>query len=184
MLALTADRKKLMKQFPNLVDGESKPALPPLLRPEAAARRRSQEDRRRGQDAERAPRPGRADLSALHAAAQEARRRIRIGIPKMLNIWSTAPFWRTYLETLGIQKNVVFSDDTTEEMWAEGGKYGSIDPATPPRSGRRTSTTCSSTTTARPLRYIFNPVLTTIPSFVKNAMDYTRARSWPGRPTC
>ena len=50
----------------------------------------------------------------------------------MLNIYSTAPFFRTYFEALGIPKqNVVFSDATTEEMWVEGGKYGSIDPCYP-----------------------------------------------------
>jgi predicted nucleotide-binding protein (sugar kinase/HSP70/actin superfamily) len=54
------------------------------------------------------------------------------GIPKVLNIWTLAPFFRTYLETLGLQKqNVVFSDETSEEMWLEGGKYGSIDPCYP-----------------------------------------------------
>ena len=61
-----------------------------------------------------------------------ARRSIRIGIPRVLNLYSTAPFFRTYFETLGIQKqNVVFSEETTEEMWVEGGKYGSVDPCYP-----------------------------------------------------
>ena len=67
----------------------------------------------------------------------EQRRRLRVGIPRMLNIWSTAPFWRTYFETLGIQRqNVVFSDETTEEMWVEGGKYGSVDPCYPSKVGQ------------------------------------------------
>ena len=75
---------------------------------------------------------------------------MRIGIPRVLNLYSTAPFFRTYFEALGIPKqNVVFSDETTEEMWVEGGKYGSIDPCYPRRSRRRTSTTCSSTSTRR-----------------------------------
>ncbi len=48
--------------------------------------------------------------------AAERRGRIRIGIPKVLNIWSTAPFWRTYFETLGIDpKNIVFSDNAMTE---------------------------------------------------------------------
>ena len=66
------------------------------------------------------------------AESWEARRRIRVGIPKVLNVWTLAPFMRTYLEALGLQKqNVVFSDYTSEEMWLEGGKYGSIDPCYP-----------------------------------------------------
>ena len=57
---------------------------------------------------------------------------MRIGIPRVLNIYSTAPFFRTYFESIGIAKqNVVFSDETTEEMWVEGGKYGSVDPCFP-----------------------------------------------------
>ena len=53
-------------------------------------------------------------------------------MPRVLNMYSTAPFFRTYFEALGIpKKNVVFSEPTSEEMWVEGGKYGSIDPCFP-----------------------------------------------------
>jgi len=66
------------------------------------------------------------DAAAAHRAA------FRVGIPRVLNIWSTAPFWRTYFEAIGVKRqNVVFSDYTSEELWAEGGKYGSIDPCFP-----------------------------------------------------
>ncbi|MFO0749026.1 MAG: BadF/BadG/BcrA/BcrD ATPase family protein [Myxococcota bacterium] len=65
-------------------------------------------------------------------AAQKKRAEVRIGIPRALNIWSTAPFWRTYLQTVGVpREHVIFSDETTEEMWLEGGKYGSVDPCYP-----------------------------------------------------
>ena len=89
----------------------------------------------------------------------------------MLNIWSTAPFWRTYFETLGIQRqNVVFSDETTEEMWIEGGKYGSIDPCYPSKVGQAHihNLLFHHHSDDKPLHYIFNPVLTHVPSFVKN----------------
>ena len=53
-------------------------------------------------------------------------------MPRVLNMWSTGPFFRTYFEVLGLDpRNVMFSDETTEEMWAEGGKYGSVDPCFP-----------------------------------------------------
>ena len=65
-------------------------------------------------------------------AAALRRKKLRVGIPRVLNIYSTAPFFRTYFEAIGIPKqNIVFSDETTEEMWVEGGKYGSIDPCYP-----------------------------------------------------
>src|SRR5204863_4506988 len=115
----------------------------------------------------------------------DKRRRIRIGIPKMLNNWSTAPFWRTYFETLGIQKqNVVFSDDTTEEMWIEGGKYGSIDPCYPSKVGQAHihNLLFHQHSAERPLSFIFFPTLTHIPSFVKNAMDYASCPIVAGAP--
>src|SRR5258705_11168514 len=123
MLALTADRKKLMKKFPNLVDSEAKmlfrhfydqapmpahgaPKLDVEVKKTLSGVRRLQVER---------------TFQRSGDAAWERRRRLRIGVPKVLNIWSTAPFWRTYLETIGIQKqHVVFSDDTSEEMWIEG----------------------------------------------------------------
>ena len=58
---------------------------------------------------------------------------MRIGIPRVLNICidrrrSSA---RTSRRSASQKQNVVFSDETTEEMWVEGGKYGSIDPCYP-----------------------------------------------------
>jgi predicted nucleotide-binding protein (sugar kinase/HSP70/actin superfamily) len=107
-------------------------------------------------------------------AAAERRRRLRVGIPRVLNIWSTAPFWRTYLETLGIQRqNVVFSDETTEELWMEGGKYGSIDPCYPSKVGQAHihNLLFHHHSEDKPLAYIFNPVITHVPSYVKNSQD-------------
>ena len=72
-----------------------------------------------------------------------------------------APFWRTYLETLGIQKqNVVFSDETTEEMWQEGGKYGSIDPCYPSKVGQAHihNLLFHHHSDEKPLNYIFFPL--------------------------
>jgi activator of 2-hydroxyglutaryl-CoA dehydratase/predicted nucleotide-binding protein (sugar kinase/HSP70/actin superfamily) len=136
MIALSKERKKLMKEFPNLVDYESKQVF------------------RHFYDSEPMPEATqmigdvvveKAFLSlgvkktAIQRAFQrsspeawQARRTVRVGIPKVLNNWTLAPFFRTYLETLGLQKqNVVFSDETSEEMWQKGGKYGSIDPCYP-----------------------------------------------------
>ena len=76
--------------------------------------------------------PVRRPFRRSSQAARERRRTLAIGIPRVLNLYSTAPIWRTYFETLGIQsEHVIFSDYTSEEMWAEGGKYGSIDPCYP-----------------------------------------------------
>ncbi len=177
MLALSAERKKLMKLYPNLVDGESKllfrhfydqtpmpadgaPKMDVEVHKMFSGVRRVQVQR---------------NFTRSSPEAWKKRARIRIGIPKVLNVWSTAPFWRTYLETLGIQKqHVVFSDYTTEEMWVEGGKYGSIDPCYPSKVGQAHihNLLFHHHTTERPLQFIFFPTLTHVPSFVKKGMDY------------
>jgi predicted CoA-substrate-specific enzyme activase len=187
MLALSAERKKLMKKFPNLVDSEAKMLFrhfyDPAPVPADGAKKMDVEVTRtlmgvRRTQVERT-------FARSSAEAAERRRRIRIGIPKVLNIWSTAPFWRTYFETLGIQKHhVVFSDDTTEEIWTEGGKYGSIDPCYPSKVGQAHihNLLFHHHTTDRPLKFIFFPTLTHIPSFVKNAMDYSSCPIVAGAP--
>jgi len=57
-------------------------------------------------------------------------RRARVGIPRVLNTYGLAPFFRTYLEALGVRK-VIFSPPTSEELYRKGAKRGSIDPCFP-----------------------------------------------------
>jgi predicted nucleotide-binding protein (sugar kinase/HSP70/actin superfamily) len=97
-----------------------------------------------------------------------------VGIPKVLNIWSIAPFLRTYLEAVGIERqNVVFSEDTSEEMWAEGGKYGSIDPCFPSKVGQAHIHQLLVHEHARkPLNALWLPAITHVPSPLVNTMDH------------
>ena len=140
--ALTARRKDLRLRFPEprrlreqaccsaaSTRRDPLPAAGTLVddvRGEADAARRRQAGRRCG---------GRS--SDRRRRRRERRDELRIGIPRVLNIYSTAPIWRTYFEALGIRsEHVVFSDYTSEEMWTEGGKYGSIDPCYPVEGGQ------------------------------------------------
>jgi predicted nucleotide-binding protein (sugar kinase/HSP70/actin superfamily) len=50
----------------------------------------------------------------------QTRRSIKVGIPKFLNIWGTAPFWVGFFDSLGMK--VVFSSDTSEEQYRTYGK--------------------------------------------------------------
>ncbi len=60
------------------------------------------------------------------------RHNVKIAIPKVLNIYSLAPFLRTYLEALEVDsKNIIFSDFSNEDMFLEGAKYGSVDSCYP-----------------------------------------------------
>jgi predicted nucleotide-binding protein (sugar kinase/HSP70/actin superfamily) len=107
------------------------------------------------------------------SAQFEARKKLRIGIPKVLNIWSTAPFWRAYFEALGIpSRQIVFSDDTGEEMWQAGGKYGSVDPCFPAKVAQaHIHNLFFEHHDKKPLDYIFFPSLTHVPTFVEGVMD-------------
>ena len=59
----------------------------------------------------------------------ELRSRLRVGIPKVLNVWSTHQFWIGFLTALGIDpRHIVFSSDTSEEQSRQFGKgRGTVD---------------------------------------------------------
>jgi predicted nucleotide-binding protein (sugar kinase/HSP70/actin superfamily) len=58
-----------------------------------------------------------------------ARAKHRIGIPKILNVWTTHQFWLGFFGALGVPNNrVVFSSDTSEEQMREHGRgRGTVD---------------------------------------------------------
>jgi predicted nucleotide-binding protein (sugar kinase/HSP70/actin superfamily) len=66
-----------------------------------------------------------------HSAAQQLKDRsqLRVGIPKVLNIWTTHQFWVGFLKALGVaSENIIFSSDTSEEQGREFGKgRGTVD---------------------------------------------------------
>ena len=64
------------------------------------------------------------------------RSQVRVGIPKVLNIWSTHQFWVGFLREIGIEsENIVFSSDTSEEQGREFGKgRGTVDCCYPVKS--------------------------------------------------
>ncbi len=57
---------------------------------------------------------------------------IKIGMPRVLNMYSQAPVFMAYFESLGLQpENLIWSDFTSEQLYKEGAKRGSIDPCFP-----------------------------------------------------
>ncbi len=65
-------------------------------------------------------------------ALMKQRGRLRIGIPRVLNMYAYAPLFRSYLESLGVAaENIVYSDFTSGEMYRAGSSRGSIDPCYP-----------------------------------------------------
>jgi predicted nucleotide-binding protein (sugar kinase/HSP70/actin superfamily) len=63
------------------------------------------------------------------ASPPKDRSQLRVGIPKVLNIWTTSQFWVGFLNALGIaSENIVWSSDTSEEQGREFGKgRGTVD---------------------------------------------------------
>jgi activator of 2-hydroxyglutaryl-CoA dehydratase/predicted nucleotide-binding protein (sugar kinase/HSP70/actin superfamily) len=187
---LNKERQKRMKQYPNLVDYEAKLAFKSFLdalgSPKMPAEGMPVDDIAikktllgaiRRVPVQRAFRRAPEDVWAK-------RRDVRIGIPRVLNLYSTGPFWRTYFEVLGVDsRNVVFSDETSEEMWQAGCKYGSVDPCYP-------SKVCQAHIhnllfkhhEKKPLNYIFFPAITHIPTFIVNQMDTASCPVVSGTP--
>jgi predicted CoA-substrate-specific enzyme activase len=187
MLALVKERKEIAAQYPNLVDYESKKAFSSWYKyvpmPEDGAPIKDVEIKRGllGIRKKEVIRPFKR--SSKEAWAE--RKKIRIGIPRVLNIYSTGPFYRVYFEAIGIQKqNVVFSEHTTEEMWVDGGKYGSIDPCFPSKVAQAHihALLFHEHTEKKPLKYIFFPVLTHVPNFVTDTMDNAACPIVAGAP--
>ncbi|ADC88859.1 CoA-substrate-specific enzyme activase domain- containing protein [Thermocrinis albus DSM 14484] len=52
---------------------------------------------------------------------RKSREWVKVGIPRFLNVWGTAPFWTAFFQSLGVGK-VVFSSETSEEQYRTYGK--------------------------------------------------------------
>src|ERR1700751_4997974 len=64
------------------------------------------------------------------------RRKLRVGIPRVLNIYTYAPLFNGYLESLGVQpENIVYSDYTSSDLYRAGASRGAIDPCFPAKIG-------------------------------------------------
>ncbi|HZD47155.1 MAG TPA: BadF/BadG/BcrA/BcrD ATPase family protein [Silvibacterium sp.] len=70
------------------------------------------------------------------AALMEKRKDFRIGIPRLLNTYSYAPFFNAYFASLGLKaENILYSDYTTPELYRAGASRGAIDPCYPSKIG-------------------------------------------------
>jgi predicted CoA-substrate-specific enzyme activase len=96
------------------------------------AARRVWKDFRPAAVADRVPARSLRKRTRVRAETMRARHELRIGIPRVLNMYSMTPFFTAYLQSLGVPyKNFVFSDFTSEALYREGAKRGSIDPCFP-----------------------------------------------------
>src|SRR5215475_1384737 len=69
-------------------------------------------------------------------ALMQNRGKVRIGIPRVLNIYSYAPLFNAYFESLGVQpENIIYSDYTSGDLYRAGASRGAIDPCFPAKIG-------------------------------------------------
>ncbi len=84
------------------------------------------------------PAPSRAWTRATRrrVALMARRETLRIGMPRVLNMYVYAPFFSGYFESLGVPGgNLVYSDFTSGELYREGSGRGAIDPCFPAKIG-------------------------------------------------
>ncbi|WP_096200692.1 BadF/BadG/BcrA/BcrD ATPase family protein [Bacillus sp. FJAT-45350] len=189
VVQLTRERNQLKKEYPNIVDYEARRLFQHFYEPDTLPKEGTMiEDVKQkpvllGLRKKQVSYMRQFNRSSIEA--QEWRNQIRIGIPKVLNMWSTAPFWRTYFEALGVnEKNITFSHDTTEEMLQQGGKYGSIDPCYPSKVAQAHvhHLLYKRHREDNPLHGIVFPCITHIPTYLQNVMDSTCCPIVAGAP--
>jgi activator of 2-hydroxyglutaryl-CoA dehydratase/predicted nucleotide-binding protein (sugar kinase/HSP70/actin superfamily) len=185
---LAKERNTVRRQYPNIVDDESKLAFKHFFEP-APVPRAGTSTKDVSVRKKRFFRVARRMVNRGFQRSHVDLSQVKIGMPRVMNLYSTGPFFRTYFETVGLpSENLIWSPYTTEEMWAEGGRYGSIDPCYPSKSiqahihelifhahedeKRRRG----------PLDYIYYPCMTHIPTFLNNVMDTAACPIVAGSP--
>ncbi len=105
--------------------------------------------------------------------AQMAKRAdLRVGIPRVLNIWNTHQFWTGFLVALGIKpEHIVFSSETSEQQFKEFGK------------GRTTVDCCypvkcvsghyGELVHKRRIQVLLTPMIYTLPSYLRGHVHDT-----------
>ena len=117
MHTVKADLDGVKAANPNLVEAAArdvwKPRHPPMV-------------------ADPPPRRAWTPRSRMRRALVERRGTLRVGIPRVLNLFAYAPLFSAYLESLGVRPgHIVYSDFTSEALYRAGAGRGAIDPCFP-----------------------------------------------------
>ena len=185
---LLKEQARVRQQYPNLVAEETALAFKHLYDPIPLP-------------AAGSPKPGPIrrrppSIGKLHRTCRRGFQRsgvdlgaLKIGLPRVLNLYSTGPFFRAYFETLGVPStHLIWSSITTEKLWVEGSHYGSTDPCFPAKVAQahihellfHAHTDCKAR--RGPLNYIYYPCITHVPSWVTHTLDNTCCTLAAGSP--
>jgi predicted CoA-substrate-specific enzyme activase len=109
------------------------------------------------------------------SAALDRRKKIVVGIPRVLNMYQHTPFFTAYLEALGIMPgNFVFSEFTSEEMYKAGAKRGSIDPCFPSKVAiPHIHNLLYVQHKKKKIDFLFSPIINDMPSDLEFAQAHT-----------
>jgi predicted nucleotide-binding protein (sugar kinase/HSP70/actin superfamily) len=167
---ISRQRGRLRMDNPNLVDYESKLAFRRFFTPAplpTAGTPTNQEPRSRWS----MMRPQRFERSPV--AMERRRAELRIGIPRALGLYATAPMWLAFFDTLGVRhSSIVFSDYTTDELWTRGARYGSVDPCFPAKVAQaHIHNLLFVKHREEKLDYIFFPAITHMPTHLVCTVD-------------
>lgn len=118
------------------------------------------------------------------ASPPKDRSNVRVGIPKVLNIWNTHQFWVGFLKALGISsENIVFSSDSSEEQAREFGKgRGTVDCCYPVKamSGHYGELVFG---LKKKINILLSPMIYSLPSFLRghvaDTLTCTRVMAGP-----
>jgi predicted nucleotide-binding protein (sugar kinase/HSP70/actin superfamily) len=118
------------------------------------------------------PLPTRAWTSAARQriALMKKRSSLRVGMPRVLNMYLYAPLFSAYLESLGLEpENLVYSEFTGQDMYRAGAGRGAIDPCFPSKVGiPHVYNLIFQKHQKKPLDAIFFPMIDTLHQPLKN----------------
>src|ERR1700738_2378308 len=121
MKDIKAGLDQIREQHPNFVDMASKEVFRPTNAKNVA---------------DPIPTRGWTKAAKERVALMQNRSKLRIGIPRVLNIYTYAPLFNAYFESLGLQpENIIYSDYTSSDLYRAGASRGAIDPCFPAKIG-------------------------------------------------
>ena len=185
--ALKANRRGLQEDTPNLVKKEASDLFAPKYNLEAKIKSVSEQKVKVTLGGWGPTFRKEIQRKFIHSSpqAKAKRQELKIAIPKVLNIYSLAPFLRTYLEALDIDPlNIVFSNFSNEDMFLEGAKYGSVDSCYPAKVAQSHvyALMFDKKFQRKNLDFIWFPAVTELPGYVKHTMGQTSCPIISGTP--
>lgn len=183
VVILNKERKKLKSEYPNLVDYEANMVFRRLPKDKNIIKvDREYSNIKKAID--KVSFLFKKNYFSISNRQYIDRNSLRVGIPRILNHYTNAPFMRGYLEALGVSsRNIVFSDQTSEELWNEGGKFGAIDPCYPAKvSLAHVHHLLYKKHARKALNVIWFPCITKIQSFTTEMEDSTTCPVVAGTP--